>query len=77
MQTISNLGLEKEIYIMATDITAISLYLKEGESKVEDHFKIKVSILKNVNLAQWWTLHEILGGGECQGPCKIYMSVPW
>ena len=17
------------------------------------------------------------GGGECQGPCKIYMSVPW
>ena len=27
---------------------------------------------------QWRTLHEILGGGgEFQGPCKIYMSVPW
>ena len=24
---------------------------------------------------QWRTLHEILGGGECQGPRKIYMHV--
>ena len=30
-----------------------------------------------LNFYQWRTLHEILGGGECQGPCKIYMSVPW
>ena len=29
------------------------------------------------SLQQWRTLHEILGGGEYQGPCKIYMSVPW
>ena len=29
-------------------------------------------------LEQWRTLHEILGGGgECQGPRKIYMSIPW